>query len=56
VEHRLAHIGSRQGPRARYRGARKNTFDLRRVAAIQNLETYQRKGVELPSTRPRAAA
>jgi len=38
VEHRLAHIASRQGPRARYRGARKNAFDLRGVAARQNLE------------------
>jgi len=39
VEHRLAHLGNRQGPRARYRGVRKNTFDLRRLATIQNLET-----------------
>jgi len=43
VEHRLAHIGQRQGPRARYVGVRKNLFDLRRAAAIQNLETTQRK-------------
>ncbi len=43
VEHRLAHVGYRQGPRARYRGLRKNLFDLRRVASIQNLETAQRK-------------
>lgn len=43
VEHRLAHIAARQGPKARYRGVRKNVFDLRRVAAIQNLETIQRK-------------
>jgi hypothetical protein len=42
VEHRLAHIGQRQGPRARYLGVRKNNFDLRRVAALQNLETAQR--------------
>jgi hypothetical protein len=41
-EHRLAHIGQRQGPRARYVGIRKNLFDLRRAAAIQNLETTQR--------------
>lgn len=39
VEHGLAHLANRQGPRARYRGKRKNTFDLRRLAAIQNLET-----------------
>jgi IS5 family transposase len=42
IEHRLAHLARRQGPRARYRGIRKNTFDVRRAAAIQNLETAQR--------------
>jgi hypothetical protein len=42
VEHRLAHIAARQGRRARYKGVTKNLFDLRRVAAIQNLETIQR--------------
>jgi IS5 family transposase len=43
VEHRLAHLSNRQGPRARYRGARKNTFDLRRLSALQNLETIARR-------------
>jgi hypothetical protein len=43
VEHRLAHLGYRQGRRARYRGIRKNLFDTRRAAAIQNLETAQRR-------------
>lgn len=43
VEHRLAHLAARQGPKARYRGLRKNLFDLRRVAAIQNLETIHRR-------------
>ena len=43
VEHKLAHLVRRQGRRARYRGVRKNLFDLRRAAAIQNLETIQRK-------------
>jgi hypothetical protein len=43
VEHHLAHLSARQGPRARYCGTRKNLFDLRRAAAIQNLETIQRK-------------
>jgi len=56
VEHRLAHISSRQGPRARYRGVRKNTFDLRRVAALQNLETAHRNSLEMTSVRHRAAA
>jgi len=43
VEHSLAHIGRRQGRRARYRGTRKNLFDLRRTAAVQNLETIDRR-------------
>ena len=43
VEHKLAHVGRRQGRRARYRGVRKNLFDLRRACAIQNFETIQRK-------------
>jgi hypothetical protein len=38
VEHSLAHIAARKGHRARYFGVRKNLFDLRRSAAIQNLE------------------
>jgi len=42
VEHRQAHLARRQGRRARYRGVRKNVFDLRRAASIQNLETWQR--------------
>lgn len=42
VEHRLAHIAQRQGDRARYVGTRKNTFDLRRASALQNLETTHR--------------
>lgn len=43
VEHRLAHLADRQGPRARYRGTRRNVFDLRRLAAVQNLETIARR-------------
>jgi len=46
VEHRLAHIASRQGDRARYRGVRKNTLDLRRAAALQNLEAAHRTARE----------
>jgi hypothetical protein len=37
VEHALAHIGQWQGDRARYLGVRKNLFDLRRVAVVENL-------------------
>jgi len=43
IEHHLAHVAQRKGRRARYRGARKNLYDLRRASAIQNLETVQRK-------------
>ena len=43
VEHGLAHIGQRQGRRARYFGTRANLFDLRRAAALQNLELSHRK-------------
>lgn len=42
IEHRLAHVAARQGPKARYRGTRKNVFDLRRIAAVENLETTRR--------------
>ena len=37
VEHTLAHVGYWQGRRARYRGLRKNLFDLRRCAVVHNL-------------------
>jgi hypothetical protein len=42
VEHRLAHIGRKQGRRARYLGVRKNLFDVRRAACVVNLETIHR--------------
>ena len=37
VEHQLASICNRKGPRARYIGKRNNEFDLNRTAAISNL-------------------
>jgi hypothetical protein len=37
VEHDLAHIGPWQGGRARYIDQRKNLFDLRCSALVQNL-------------------
>jgi Transposase domain (DUF772)/Transposase DDE domain len=37
VEHTLAHVGHWQGRRARYCGLRKNLFDLRRCAVVDNL-------------------
>jgi hypothetical protein len=42
VEHALAHVGQWQGRRARYRGLRKNLFDLRRCAVIHNLHVLAR--------------
>src|SRR6266568_2141340 len=42
VEHTLAHIGHWQGERARYRGLRKNLFDLRRCAVIHHLHVLAR--------------
>ena len=42
VEHRLAHLAMKQGPRARYRGRRMNLFDLRRFASLLNLQVIQR--------------
>jgi hypothetical protein len=42
VEHHLAHLAARQGRRARYMGIRKNVFDVRRAASLQNLETTHR--------------
>ncbi len=43
IEHSLAHVANRQGPRARYLGLRKNLFDLRRLSAVQNLEAVARR-------------
>jgi len=45
VEHTLAHVGHWQGQRARYRGTRKNLFDLRRVAVVHNLHVIARQPV-----------
>ena len=42
VEHTLAHVGRGPGRRARYRGLRKNLFDLRRCAVVHNLHVLAR--------------
>lgn len=42
VEHSLARIEQIQGPKARYKGTRKNTLDLRRVAVVANLQRIAR--------------
>jgi Transposase DDE domain/Transposase domain (DUF772) len=43
IEHCLAHVGHWQGRRARYRGKRKNLFDLRRIAVVHNLHVLARR-------------
>jgi transposase len=43
VEHTLAHLGRWQGHHARYRGQRKNLFDLRRMAVVHNLHVIARQ-------------
>jgi hypothetical protein len=55
VEHSLAHLGRRQGRRARYRGVRKNLFDVRRAAAVQNLETVHRRVIANDNSQRSAA-
>jgi IS5 family transposase len=47
IEHSLAHIGRWQGRRARYRGIRKNLFDLRRCAVVHNLHVIARSPTSL---------
>lgn len=42
IEHSLARVQHIQGPRARYKGVRKNTLDVRRVAAVTNLQRIAR--------------
>jgi hypothetical protein len=42
IEHSLAHVCRRQGPRARYRGERMNLLDLRRTASVENLHALDR--------------
>ena len=42
VEHSLARHDQTQGKKARYKGARKNTLDLRRCATVVNLQSLAR--------------
>ena len=51
VEHRLAHLAGRQGRRARNCGVRKNLYDLRRHAAVLNLEVIARRTAVVSSRR-----
>ena len=45
VEHVLAHVGQWQGRSARYRGLRKNLFDLRRCAVVHNVHVLARSQI-----------
>jgi hypothetical protein len=51
VEHGLSHVSRRQGGKARYNGTRKNTFDLRILCSIQNLERAQALASSIPEAR-----
>jgi hypothetical protein len=42
VEHSLARLNQIQGKKARYKGARKNTLDVRRCATVTNLQALAR--------------
>ena len=42
IEHSLARLDRIQGGKARYKGVRKNTLDVRRCAAVANLEQVRR--------------
>ena len=42
IEHSLARVGHLQGSKARYKGTRKNTLDLRRTSAVANLQRLAR--------------
>lgn len=44
VEHSLARLDQIQGKKARYKGARKNTLDVRRCATVANLQSLARLG------------
>jgi hypothetical protein len=45
VEHSLARLGAIQGTKARYKGARNNELDVRRCAAVANLQAVARMKV-----------
>jgi hypothetical protein len=42
IEHSLARVDQIQGPKARYKGLRKNTLDVRRLAVVANLQRIAR--------------
>jgi hypothetical protein len=52
VEHSLAHLSRRQGPRARYQGTSRNLYDVRRAAILQKLETCNASLNARPRDRP----
>ena len=56
VEHSMGHLAQRQGPKARYRGTEKNTFDVLRHAIVMNLMTLDRFERKRESDRMNSAA
>jgi hypothetical protein len=54
IEHSLARVSHIQGPKARYRGVRKNTLDERRTGVVMNLQEIARE--RQAATRERKAA
>jgi hypothetical protein len=44
IEHSLARVGQIQGNKARYRGVRKNLYDVRRAAVVANLFALREAG------------
>lgn len=54
VEHGLAKLSAIQGPRARYKGTRRNELDVRRCAAVVNLQTIARMLAPQPELRKAA--
>jgi hypothetical protein len=56
VEHALARLGRSQGNRARYVGVRKNEYDVRRHAAVANLQVAARSTATVVAAEEEAAA
>lgn len=54
IEHALARVGQTQGRRARYKGIRKNLYDLRRHAVVFNLHELARAEARQPALTKRA--
>ena len=56
IEHRLSHIAARKGPKARYKGVRKNLFDRKRSPGYCSLVTTAATSSRKTGLRPRAGS